>query len=164
MSPVNFAWHVHKAQESWTGKVDAKAAILLALEGGALFTALPVHASGGVLCSVQGVWLVIERCSVGCLLLAIVCAALAVYPRLGRTAARQQPGSEKVIYFGDLRYWQPDDLSVQFEAMTEQDQLRSLSRQAVAMGHSNWRKHRAMQLSVILAVLAVAALVVVALV
>jgi hypothetical protein len=38
--PTKFARRVHLAQEAWTNKVDTKGAILLALQGGALFTIL----------------------------------------------------------------------------------------------------------------------------
>ena len=33
---IEFGWRVHSAQESWTAKVDGKASLLLALQGGAL--------------------------------------------------------------------------------------------------------------------------------
>src|SRR6516165_557165 len=51
---IEFGWRVHSAQESWTAKVDGKASLLLALQGGALFGIATGHQKDGFLAKLTG--------------------------------------------------------------------------------------------------------------
>lgn len=144
-----FAWRVHAAQAAWTGNADVKASILLALEGGSLYAALSATGHGGLLGGAHGpAYPAAAGTGIAVLLLAIVAAAIAVFPRLG--SGSHVPGPQ-AVYFGDLRRWDPADLAHHIDELTENDELGMLSLQLTQMSRQNWTKHRWVQLSLALA-------------
>ncbi|MFI1993837.1 Pycsar system effector family protein [Actinoplanes sp. NPDC020271] len=140
---LDIAWRAHAAQESWAGKVDTKASILLALDGvilGAMLTAraqkvsvVPVLTGPRLTTLVVAVVL----CAVAGLL-----AAAVVFPVLGG----RRSGT---IFFGDLRRRAAGDLAGQLLRLTVAEQVEQVALQLVAMSRVNWLKHRLMQAALI---------------
>jgi Pycsar effector protein len=147
---IEFGWRVHTAQESWASKADVKASIVLAFEGGALYAVISALGPGGMLAGHGGPRHIAEVTGAGLLLLSLISAACAVFPRLGRVRTREEdkPGS---IYFGDLRHWDVAELRDHLAAQNQDSELEALSRQLVWMARYNWSKYRWTQTSVILA-------------
>jgi len=139
---TEFAWRVHTAQTAWARNADAKASILLALEGGALYTS----AGGKPYPAVSAIGL-------AALLLAIIAGIIAIFPRLGREDRDRSP---QVIYFGDLRRWDTAELTRHITRLSVDDELEMLSRQLTAMARRNWTKHLWVRLSLVLALTGIA--------
>ncbi|WP_328296191.1 DUF5706 domain-containing protein [Kineococcus sp. NBC_00420] len=146
---VVFGWQVHTAQEAWTGKVDAKASILLALEGGLLAAVLAGSAQDGLLISLHGWRQISTWIGTACLTVAIVLAALAVMPSLGRARTHKQEAADNFIYFGHLRHLDPAVLAACLGNLNADKQLSMLTRQLTTMSRANWRKHCYVRWSVI---------------
>jgi hypothetical protein len=157
---TEFAWSVHRAQASWANNADIKASILLALEGGALYAAISALGAGGLLARPGGhAHPVANEAGMLALLLAIVAAAIAIFPRLGQNAADRGP-HRQVIYFGDLRRWDETELSGRIATLTEGEELGMLSRQLTEMSKHNWVKHRWVQISLVLSLTGIGAIAV----
>jgi hypothetical protein len=147
---TEFAWDVHRAQASWANNADVKASILLALEGGALYAAISALGDGGLLARPGGLrYPVASAIGISALLLAIVAAAIAIFPRLGQRD-KDRDRHRQVIYFGDLRRWNATELSSHIAGLTKGEELDMLSRQLTEMSRHNWLKHRWVQVSLIL--------------
>lgn len=149
---------MHTAQEAWTGKVDAKASILLALEGGLLAAILAGYAQDGLLLHLQGWRRLSTWAGMLSLSAAILFAALAVKPSLGRTRHHRSDARDNLIYFGHLRHQDPNRVSARLRSLSAAEQTDMLGRQLVAMSRANWRKHRWVSASVISILLAVVAI------
>lgn len=148
---VEFAWKVHAALDSWTGKVDTKASIVLAIESAAFAFAASLSKKGERFADLGGSNLCFYRVGMGLLLVAGLLALAVVFPQLkGRDAKRSW--RENMIYFGHLRHWEPSALTVALRQ--ERPVLDQLAAQLVKMGQIAWRKHRLLQAS--LAALALA--------
>jgi hypothetical protein len=149
---VGFGWHIHGALESWTARADLKASIMLTVEAGAFAFAVTVpglvRGASGMVGTVAAVGVVVA------LLAAMVAAASAVLPVLGSPRRHRRERDQHLLYFGHLRLWQPSELAVMLGRMTDQQRAEMLARQLVVMSRLNWRKHRLLQASVALAVLA----------
>lgn len=151
---AEFAWRVHGAQETWANNADIKASILLALEGGALLAVVSAHVTGGFLAHVTHWRQAVEAAGLALLLIAVAAAAVAIFPRLGRVTAHRDH-RHQVIFFGNIRLWRPDDLKARLATLTTEEELDALSHQLVEMATMNWRKHRWVQLSLVLALLGI---------
>ena len=79
---VGFAWRVHNAHEGWTAKVDTKASILLALEGGSLFAILAANSERGALRRLTGAALTLEVMGAALLFVSVLCSIAAIFPLL----------------------------------------------------------------------------------
>jgi hypothetical protein len=152
-----FGWHVHEAQAAWARNADVKASILLALEGGILCAAISGFGGDGLLGQLGGqqwpVTSVIEICA---LVLAIVAAGIAIFPRLGKEDD-EISGHRHVIYFGDLRRWRAPELNSHIASLTAAEQLEVISQQLTEMSRANWAKHRWVQASLLLSFVAMLA-------
>src|SRR5579871_5333777 len=144
---TEFAWRVHNAQESWASNADLKASILIALEGGALYAIISALGGGGVLSHVSD-WLghLAENLGIFALLLAILCAVAAIFPRLGQKN-KTWDSQRRGIYFGVLRHWSPAEFTDYLTGLTEQQELDALGHQVTVMSRHNWAKHRWIQIS-----------------
>lgn len=149
---LDIAWRSHAAQESWTGKADAKASIFLAMDGAVLAGVLAARAQKGSYLHGLGGWpatiliIALILCAAGALL-----AATATFPLLGDPRRRgHRPGT---IFFGDLRVRQNDDLSQQLAALTIDEQFSQVAHQLIAMSRASWIKHRLMQGALAVAIL-----------
>lgn len=74
----------------------------------------------------------------------------AVIPQLRRLKARKE-WNENSIYFGHLRYWDPQELAKRLQSREELMSLDELARQQVTMASIAWGKHSFPQLSMWLA-------------
>jgi hypothetical protein len=145
-----FAWRIHGAQTSWANNADVKASILLALQGGALYAIISALGSGGLLARPGGgPYPTANAIGILALLLAIVSATIAIFPRLGKERKDLEHHGQ-VIYFGDLRRWNANELSSHIAALTTSEELSALSKQLTEMSRRNWVKHRWVQISLIL--------------
>ena len=143
---LEFAWRSHQAQETWTSRVDNKAAIFFTLNGAVLVALLAFRIDSGTylgrLDASAG-----SALDLGILVcaLAVAVAAVAIFPMLGGVSGRQR--SRDGIYFGHLRHREPAELAAQFRAQTADERLAQLTRQLVVMARQNWFKHRILQAS-----------------
>ncbi|WP_254909739.1 Pycsar system effector family protein [Micromonospora sp. NBS 11-29] len=90
----------------------------------------------------------------GLLLLAIALATLAILPHLGSARRHRRERHENLVYFGHLRMWQAGELGQQLAGLSSTERSLMLSRQLVTMSRINWRKHRSLQASVAVLLLA----------
>jgi hypothetical protein len=154
---VEFAWRVHAALEAWTAKVDMKASILLAFQGGAfifaatsreLFLSTPDRRPA--LVGAAGVALLVS---------AMALATATVLPMLGSAKRHRADHPHEWIYFGHVRHWESTELAARLSRLTERDEVRALCAQLVRMSRLNWRKHRMLQGSVVLTVISMLVMV-----
>jgi Pycsar effector protein len=141
---VEFAWRVHAAQETWTAKVDAKAAIVLSLETAILVVLLAAQAPHRLLGQLTGWRSTFAGLAIGLFIMAMVFAAVAVIPLLGPTKKHRAEYDRNVIYFGHLRHWRHEDLNQWLGRMNQDDELTQLSRQLIELSRRNWQKHRSL--------------------
>ncbi|AEF43146.1 Pycsar system effector family protein [Hoyosella subflava] len=152
--PVGTGWRIHSALIDWTGKVDTKASFALTIESAVLAGVVALSSKGRVFSDLTGwslFWYVI-----GVLLLvaAVASAAWVVRPRLRSTNLAKE-SQNNFIYFGHLRELTPDAVQAHLE---NSPILPVLSKQLVDMSKIAWAKHRAVQISMSLAPIGVAAL------
>lgn len=150
--PVEFGWRVHNALESWTGRADLKASILLAFQGGAFIFGITFW--DVLIKDVVRPWLQVALAATAVLVLAMVATAAVVVPVLGPRRRLREARPRSLVYFGHLRLWEPEDLARAMRDLTIRDETEMLSAQLIAMSRLTWRKHRLIQLSVALTVLA----------
>lgn len=158
---VDFGWRVHAALDSWTGKVDTKASIALAIESAVFGFVVTLTKRGEQFTSLHGSDLVVFRIGSGFLLVAIFLSLLVVAPQLNRRQAKQI-WSSNMIYFGHLRHWDPKKLAQALD--TDQPYGEQLARQLVTMAKIAWRKHALLQYSLACLVLGGGCLIVLALI
>lgn len=144
------AWKIHAAVTDWTGKVDAKASFALTIESAAVVAVITLTTQGRIfsqlaLLSRLALWIAAVL-----LVIAAGLAVMVVIPRL-RTAKIDTEWHSNFIYFGHLRHWNADDLA---KAITGREILPVLARQIINMSKIVWIKHRLVQASLRLAVLA----------
>jgi hypothetical protein len=142
---------VHSALDSWTGKVDTKASIALAIEGAALGYVISLSDKNRRFASLRGAESWYYGVGVALLLASLLCAALVVMPQLNRRRSRKE-WRDNMIYFGHLRHWDADDLAQALSSARPDE--KQLARQLVAMSRIAWRKHSRLQASVALLILA----------
>lgn len=156
---VSFAWSVHEALSTWTGRVDTKASIVLTLEVAALGFVIALTDGNKLFASLSG-W-VQWAFGLGLLLLGlgILCAMGVVFPQVSRRAAKRG-WQEGIVFFGHLRFWKPEHLEKHLATLTAADMRRILSSQLVVMAKVAWRKHALLQAAVALGFLAGVAFIV----
>lgn len=138
------AWTVYHSHGEWIARVDAKASILLALQGvtlGAVIALTDRHRPYADL-EMWWEWTLFVG-GFALLLIGIVLAVTALVPRV----TSERPSKNEVrdyIYFGHTRLWTPEAL----EAELRKPVLPILSRQLVVLGRISWRKHYLVKWSV----------------
>ena len=142
---IGFAWKVHDALDAWTSKVDSKASIILAVETGVL-ALVATLTKDGPLADLHGRDVSWFRLGIAAIVGAIVMAGAAVFPQLKRSKIKSQ-WSKNSIYFGHLRFWNPDKLAEKLEEQSEDMSLEELARQHVTMASIAWSKHAFLQVS-----------------
>ena len=150
---IEFAWRVHAAQETWTAKVDGKAAIVLSLETAVLAALFAVQSPNLLLGRLIGWRSIMSDTGVAFHIAAVVFAAAAVIPMLGPRGRHKAEHGNNAIYFGHLRYWSDTRLAPWLEQLRPEEELKQLSRQLVELSRRNWRKHRHLQLSMLSALI-----------
>jgi hypothetical protein len=150
--PEDFAWRIHQSLQDWTTKVDTKASIVMALETGLSSIILtfsgsvrfPNHPNGALLWAHHG--------GLVLLFVSIALAGAVVFPQI-RHRASARSWQENYVYFGHIRHWQPTELAVELLSGRESRHLHALSTQLVTMSRVVWRKHVALQCSMLCALL-----------
>lgn len=158
--PAEFGWRVHGLLDNWTGKVDNKASIVLAIESAAFAFVVTQTAKGKVFADPGGVGAWVFRLGLVLLLVAIALALLVVLPQLNRRQSTKDWANNS-IYFGHLRHWDSDDLAKQLPDQAAH-QREQLAEQMVAMSKIAWRKHIWLQGSLTTLAAAVVLLLIVA--
>jgi hypothetical protein len=133
---IEFGWRVHGALDAWTGKVDTKASIALALESAVFGFVVTLTERGKQFADLHGAsqrWYYVGAALV---LAAVLLSGLVVLPQLNRRKARREWKSG-MIYFGHLRHWDPKELATALER--EELYEEQLARQLVAMSKIAWR-------------------------
>jgi hypothetical protein len=156
---IEFAWRVHGALDSWTGKVDTKASVALAIESAMFGFAVTLSRENGPFAGLHGRSEAGYYTGLGLILVAVFFALLVVVPQLNRRKSKKG-WKGNMIYFGHLRHWDPDELSKALSG--QRDDEGQLAQQLVAMAKIAWRKHSLLQISLVVLVIAIADLVVVA--
>ena len=152
---IDFAWRVHSAQETWTAKVDAKAAILFTVELVLLAALIAAYGHGRLIGRMHRGPRLIAELGTALAFISSFLVGGAVIPRLGRTVQHKTQRFNHLIYFGHLRHWEPKELQSRLEQLTSADELEQLSRQLVEMGKRNWAKHRWLQGAMVLALFSI---------
>ncbi|MGH3695157.1 MAG: Pycsar system effector family protein [Pseudonocardiaceae bacterium] len=147
-SGVEFAWKVHGALQDWTAKVDTKASIVMTLET-ALFSGMLAFTRSQVSAYPRN-WSSFHHCGLVLLFVSIVLAGAVVFPQLHRRDSTKS-WSNKLVYFGHLRLWEPSALTEALASAQPEINLRMLSDQLVAMSRITWRKHVLVQWSLLVA-------------
>jgi hypothetical protein len=138
------AWRIYSSHAEWISRVDAKAAVMLALEGVTLGTVIALTDSGRPFSGLN--WWgarVSFAFAVALLFIAIVTSVWAIVPRV-RSKHQSRKAMEDFIYFGHTRYWKPEALQEELC----QPALEVLSRQLVVLAHVAWKKHYLVKWSV----------------
>jgi hypothetical protein len=158
-SEREFAWRVHEAQESWIGKVDTKASVVLAFEAAVVVL---VITSDAVWSRLHGPspWIrPLGYVGIAFLLAGVIFVGAAVWPFTGRVSRLRTGSASNLIYFGHLRHVPAEELVERLGTLTALDELNMLSQQIVATSRINWRKHRMIQCSLLSALVGLFALV-----
>ena len=141
---IEFAWRIHEALDSWTGKVDTKASIALGIEVAVFGFIVALSDKPGRLSGLKGADLTLFRIGLIFVIVSIVLSLAVIFPQIARLKSRRNWKSN-MIFFGHLRHWQPTELA---EALRkgpfEEEQL---ARQLVEMSKVAWRKHAWLQWS-----------------
>lgn len=153
---LDFAWRVHGALEAWTGRVDTKASITLAIESAILGFVVTMSKKGERFAKLDGFSNLTYHVGIACLLVAVLFALLVVIPQLRRRRSRQE-WRTGMVYFGHLRHWNSADLATALK--TKQVYETQLANQLVSMSKIAWRKHTRLQWSISLLILGAACLV-----
>jgi hypothetical protein len=143
---VDFAWKVHDALDSWTGKVDTKASIALAIESALVGFVITLSSKGERLFGLHGYRVNLDRIGLVLLTASVVLALAVVIPQLGRRKAKQN-WSSNMIYFGHLRRWDPQQLATALSTGVATE--TQLALQLVTMSKIAWRKHAWLQWSLL---------------
>lgn len=147
---IDDAWKIHQSIVDWTGKVDQKASFALAFESAIVASVLALSTEDRALSKLSG-WTELTPYWLGVVGLgaAIVFAVAVVTPSL-RSRKINAEADSNYIFFGHLREWSPEKLQRTLETG---DILPVLSRQLVVTSGIAWRKHRRLQISLLLAVI-----------
>ncbi len=153
---LDFAWRVHGALDSWTGKVDTKASITVAIESAVFGFAVTLSRKGERFAHLTGASRTWYDIGLGLILFAVVMSLAVVFPQISRRASRTG-WRDNMIFFGHLRRWNPEALAraLREERLDEQQ----LARQLVQMSKIAWRKHAWLQWSIASLVLGAACLI-----
>lgn len=142
---LDFAWRVHGALDSWTGKVDTKASITLAIESAVLGFVVTLSKDGERLADLTGASKSLYHLGIVALSAAVFFALRVVMPQLRRRRAKRE-WTGNMIYFGHLRHWDPSDLAVALRSKRIYEV--QLAKQLVVMADIAWRKHARLQWSI----------------
>ncbi|WP_077490879.1 Pycsar system effector family protein [Sinomonas mesophila] len=148
---IEQAWKVHAAQVDWTGKVDTKASFAFTIESATLGITVALSATNRIFASMpSGLPPFLYWAGIVALLCGMFCALMCVIPRL-KSKDLLKTAEENFIYFGHARHWDPDRL---VDAFKEHDMLPMITRQIVVMADVAWDKHKWVQRSMALGVVA----------
>lgn len=140
------AWRVHENAKGWIAQVDVKAAAALAIEAAVLGFAFALITNSSSLAQLT----ILSRWIVGgglfILLVSVVVSTLVLLPRI----KLREPKAKELsyLYFGHLRHWDKDRLSVVLARNQVND--GEIADQVIKMSEIAWRKHVLLQWSLYL--------------
>ena len=138
------AWTIYHSHGEWIARVDAKASIMLALQGVTLGAVIALTDNHRPFAELEWWWeWAMFFTGFALLLAAIVLAVVALVPRV----TSEKPSKREMrdyIYFGHTRLWKPDAL----EDELRKPVLSVLARQLIVLGRISWRKHYLVKYSV----------------
>lgn len=140
-----FPWRVHGALHESGSRLDHKAAVVLAHQGGAFALGITVTPDRGSPLAVAALSL---------LVVGMCLTTWTLFPRLGSATELARESDHHLIYFGHLRTWDGRALSQRLTGVRPEEEATMLAAQLVALSRINWRKHRLLQASAGLTVLA----------
>jgi len=144
---IEFGWQVHDALDTWTGRADTKASIVLTLEIATLGFVVALTGGKQLFATLSGWRERAFQVGLGLLVFGIVAAIGVVMPQLARRKARKQP-RDGLIYFGHLRHATPSKLERTLTRLSPGDIRAALAEQLVIMSQIAWRKHSWLQVSI----------------
>lgn len=150
---VDFAWKVHNAQESWTARVDGKAALYLATQTAVLVAMFAGFAKDKPLDALDGPNACFAVAGAALSIVAVLVAGCAVIPMMNRTRKLKAEAPDNFIYFGHVRHWKAADLRDRLGRLTAAEELDQLSMQLVALSKRNWAKHTYLRAALVLGAL-----------
>lgn len=148
---VDFAWRVHEAHEAWVNRADAKASILIAIQGALIVATMTMSPGPTGWGRVLGI---------GLLLLALGVAAVAVAPILGQRAQLRRSATDNLIYFGHVRHLDFETLRQRLHDVDADQELAMIARQLTRLSRISWVKHSLLQASVVVMALGILVLAV----
>ncbi|MEV4630436.1 Pycsar system effector family protein [Micromonospora sp. NPDC049523] len=140
---VKLAWQFHQSVVESTAKADTKASVVLTLHAALLAAILTVLS--GTPTVAHGA---LTLASVAMLVLAIVIAGAAIFPRLDRRG-NAAPYTVGIGYFGALRSGTASELAQVLVSEPDDDQLVLICQQVIAVARIAWRKHTLLQASML---------------
>jgi hypothetical protein len=158
MAGIEFAWRVHQAQEQWSTRADTKATVVFTVEAAVIAAVVAAFGNTTLAGVIVGWRLVLVWLGIIASVVAIAAASIVVMPQLGRRESMEQDGH--FIYFGDLRFWHPDDLAAKLTDLSEAEQIVELSVQLTRTSVGNWRKYFLLRAAVVAALIGAVILVV----
>lgn len=147
---IEFAWKVHTAQESWTARVDGKAALYLATQTAVLAAMFASFGHNKPLEGLDGANLYAAIVGTVLSVVAVLVAGCAVIPMMKKTPALKEAAPDNFIYFGHLRHWKAADLRERLGRLTASEELDQLSLQLIALSKRNWAKHWLLRAALVL--------------
>jgi hypothetical protein len=147
--PLDVAWRVLGSNQDRIGAVDGKAGICLSLEAGVLTAAAALASTGAARTTAP--WTAVFTVGAVLLAAAILAAISVITPRTNGPHL-----SGDLLYFGNMRALSADALA---EQLRDTDLLAELARQIVHTSAINWAKHTRLRLSLRLAAIGLALIV-----
>jgi hypothetical protein len=145
---LTYGWRAYGAVNESIVRLDNKASIVLTLGSAVLGYLVILSGSHRVLSGLHGWRAVVEKSGLGILGLAVLLAALAVFPKLSRARLRRGLASG-CFYFGELRRRAPEDVSRWLNTLTVQAEVAELADQLVISAKISWYKYSLLQAALV---------------
>jgi Family of unknown function (DUF5706) len=145
---IEFAWRLNQEIMDWTGKVDAKAAIILPFESAIFGLAVSLSSKDHVFAHHVGWRPVLSYGGFAALIGALFFSAMVVMPQLNRRRIKRQP-EQHAMYFGIMRRLETEELLARMRT-TPCHQLAMLCQHLQNTSVVCWRKHSWLQSSMVL--------------
>lgn len=139
------AWKIHDVNDSWIGRVDVKASIVLAVESAVLGLLIGLSTGAQKLASLRGARHWCDSAALGLLALSSLLSLIAVCPQLGRGGSRSNE-EDRLVFFGHVRKWEHEKLAAEFDQGRPNN--LDVARQIVSLAKVSWRKHVLLQWSI----------------
>ena len=155
-SARDLAWRLHSNAEAACARADLKVSIMLAFQGSAFVLvatsriiavgpahSLSTHAIAVVLMLLLG---------------ATTAGVAALAPALGARREHRRSYPLQYVYFGHLRHWDHAALAARVTSTDTTTEVEMLASQVIQISRLTWRKHRLLQVSIAITVVALSSL------
>jgi hypothetical protein len=155
-SARELAWRLHSNAEAASARADLKVSIMLAFQGSAfvLVATSRIIAFG----STHRLSSVAITVVLVLLLGAIAPGVAAIAPTLGSRREHRRDHPHQYIYFGHLRLWDRAALAARLTSTDADAEIEMLAPQMIAISRLTWRKHRLLQVSIAVTLVALSTL------